>query len=181
MFNKLKTFFSKSESSPQEVVSTDVPIQEYFKAEVEDSPYLKEDSYDLVMKHLNHEINITKTENKLSSDEKKALGLNPRQVITKEVVQVLNKDGLKLSNPKAVLSDIYYKAAMAKSREDSFAKASRIGIKKFTLLLAGDESECAWCKENSNVQLGTDALEVFNKNCSCIPYSKTIIQPVIEF
>ncbi len=186
MIKLLKSIFSKksNESNESQAQSADIkkiPIEDYFKIEVESSTYLNSESHNLVMRHLCLEINLVKTENKLSTEEKRELGLNPRQVITRELVQVLNQDGLKLSYPKAVLSDIYYKATFAKSKSENFTKAINIGVKKFTLLLAGDENECEWCKSNVNIQLGTDVLELFNKNCCCTPYSKTMIQPVIEF
>lgn len=182
MFKKIRTLFLKDNDGHQEQNMDIVGIQidEYFKVELEKSPYIKKNSHELVMKHLNHEINLTQTENKLSSEEKKALGLNPRQSITQELIHVLTEEALKLHNPKAVLSDIYYKAIFAKSRDEDFAKLLRMGVKKFTLLLAGDGSECTWCKENSNGQFDANILKVFNSNCSCDPYSKTIIQPIIE-
>lgn len=186
MLNKLKSLFKKSKQNVasqtqaiKEIIEK--PIISYFQEELNSSKYIKKEHHETVLKHLTHEINLIKTENKLTSDEKKALGLNPRQTITRELIEILTEDGFKLQNPKEILAEIYNKATIAKSTDDKFAKSIKLGIETFTLNAPGDESECEWCKAHLDVEMGQNILQLMNENCTCTPYSKCFINPVIKF
>ena len=186
MLNKLKSLFKKKKqnvkSQSQAIKGIiEKPIMAYFQEELNSSRYIKKEHHETVLKHLTHEINLIRTENKLTSDEKKALGLNPRQTITRELIEILTENGLKLHNPKEILAEIYNKATIAKMTDDNFAKSIKAGIETFTLNASGDESECEWCKANLDVEMGQNILQLMKGNCTCTPYSKCFINPVVKF
>lgn len=157
------------------------PIREYFLAELKENKFIKHEHLESVLKHLTHDVSLTQTGNTLTSDEKKALGLNTRLSVTKELIEVLTPNGLALSNPKAILEEIYNKATITKSRDDNFEKSINAGIKKFTLNECGDGSECEWCKANLGIEYGPNILQLIRDNCKCNPYSKCFIYPIVEF
>lgn len=186
MFKTIQRLFSKNESNSQKsetpaVIDIERPIEEYFHDEVTNSVYFKPDYRQRVLDHLLHKQSLNKTGNNLTVEEKKSLGINTRLSITKELVQVLSREGISLENPKALLEEIYYRATISKSRIDGFHKARKIGIKKFTLLTSGDGSECEWCRNNADHEFGHDILEQMRINCKCKPYSKCIINSVVDF
>ncbi len=157
------------------------PIREYFLAELKENKYIKHEHLESILKHLTHDVSLTKTSNTLTSNEKKALGLNTRLSITKELLEVLTPDGLALNNPKVILEEIYNKATITKLRDDNFEKSIKAGIKKFTLNECGDGSECEWCKANLGIEYGPNILQLIRDNCKCTPYSKCFITPIVEF
>jgi hypothetical protein len=186
MFRKLKLLFSRKDTkisiSPSSApVIEKKAVTEYFQEELDSCPFIKKECHNIVMKHLSHEVSLVKTDNKLTAEEKKEIGLNPRQAITKELVAVLTKEGLRNKNPKGILADIYNKATITKLRDDGFSKSIGAGIKKFTLQSSGDGSECDWCKENIDIEMGQDILELIKINCTCHPYSKCFIKPIVDF
>lgn len=186
MFNIIRRILSKSKgalpvSPPTSVSAPECPIETYFMKELQNCKYIKPEYHAVVLKHLKHEVSLTKTGNNLTAEEKKSRGINPRLAITKEVIEVLSDEGLALDNPKAVLEEIYYKASITKARADGFQKAVRLGVKKFTLNACGDGSECAWCAEHSGKQFGPDILQQMEGKCTCTPYCKCFITPVMEF
>jgi len=186
MFSTIRRIFSKNEgaSSAPQIASdgeSERPIEAYFMKELQGCKYIKPDYHAVVLKHLKHEVSLTKTGNNLTAEEKKLRGINPRLVITMELIEVLSNDGLALDNPKALLEDIYNKATITKARANGVQKAVRAGAKKFTLNACGDGSECAWCAANTAKQFGPDILRQMEANCTCAPYSKCFITSAIEF
>lgn len=185
MIQFIKSIFASKKVStvsvPNQVLAIEEkPILEYYLAELRKCKYIKPERYGCVLKHLTHEESLIKTGTTLTIEEKKALGINTRLSITKELLEVLTPEGLALSNPKALLEKIYNKATITKLRDDGFAKSIKAGIKKFTLCESGDGSECQWCKENIGLEHGSYLLQLMRENCKCEPYSKCFINPVIE-
>ena len=87
---KSSSNYSKRESQPQEH-----DLQLFFEKELSENKFIKPESKSIVLQHLTGEINILKTENKLTKEEKKELGINTRLSITKELIAVLTDEGIK--------------------------------------------------------------------------------------
>jgi hypothetical protein len=186
MFKTIQRLFFKNEGKqPKEEVlaasNHERSIEEYFRDEVERTPFFKQEFKQLVLDHLLQKNSLTKTGNNLTVEEKRELGINTRLSITKELAQSLSSEGLNLENPKLALEEIYYRVMTTKARIDNFARAIKIGIKKFKLLASGDGSECEWCRSNSDHEFGLDILDQIEMQCRCRPYSKCVINPVVEF
>jgi hypothetical protein len=196
MFDFLKSLFGKNIQPVDNAFKNQVSIEaeevsthsapskksesDYFLRELKKCPYIKIESHETVLRHFRHEKSLTKTDNKLTADEKKIMGLNPRLSITKELIEVLTEEGLALENPKQALEDIYNKATIEKLRDESFLKAKKIGVKKFKFIAMLGEC-CDWCTQNNEKLHGLDILKLLNSGCTCKPYCKGYIEPQIEF
>lgn len=184
MLDAFRRLFTKPSPAPRAsqpaVEIEDRSIDDYFLGELRESKYIRPDCYAVVLKHLKHEASLTKTGNKLTADEKQALGLNPRITITKELVEVLTAEGLARVDPSVVLGEIYNKATVKKARTDNVRKSIDAGVEKFTLMSGGDNTECDWCKEHLNEEFEHDVLQVIEDNCTCVPYHKCSLRTVIE-
>jgi hypothetical protein len=157
------------------------PIESYFIEEIKKSPFLKKETHNLVLEHLLGKCDILKTSNKLSTDDKKALGINTRQSITKELVSVLNEKGIDEPNPKQVIVDILNRARITKSRFDSYEKSKKIPGIQFKLMSSGGGmGDCEWCVSKQNKILSDEDIMFFLANrCDCEPYSYCYIDPIL--
>jgi hypothetical protein len=186
MFKVIQRLFSKNKGQhPEEMVLAatihERSTEEYFYVEVENSPYFKAEFKQNVLDHLLHKKSLNKTGNNLTVEEKRNLGINTRLSITKELAQVLSSEGISLDNPKVALEVIYYRVTTSKARIDNFTRAQKIGTKQFKLLASGDGSDCDWCRSNSDRKFGLDILEQIKTQCRCSPYSKSVVNPIVEF
>lgn len=186
MFKFLKSLFGRS-IQPLVIYencdNNENDIRKYFLQEIEKSPFLKKERHDQVLKHLLQETNILKTETKLTVEEKKALGINSRLSITKELVNVLNEDGLKIEYPKSIITDIWNRASNAKLSYDSYMKAKKAGISKFKLVSSGGGiDDCDWCTQKQKLKFlsETDIVFFLENKCDCEPYSYSYLQPEIN-
>lgn len=184
MFKLLNKIFQKKNNTARSAESSRLPTPNasadaYFIRELIECTYIKPEEHERVLKHFRHEESLTKTENKLTLEEKKKIGLNPRLSITKELVEVLNEDGLSLANPKQLLNDLYNKATIEKLRDESFERSISAGVKRFEFL-ASLESCCEWCKQSHKKEFGLDILNVLNRECKCKPYCGGVIIAKVE-
>ena len=96
---------------PQEPAKADPapesPTPDAFIQILDECTHIKKEAHAQVLKHLKGEIDLNKTGNKLSADEKRELGLNTRLTITRELVEVLTDSGLAQKNPKEILTDLH--------------------------------------------------------------------------
>jgi len=180
MLALIRRFFSKSPShriSGQQKVS-----DQYLLREVEKSDLIRKDQIDVVVQHLNNEINLNKTENKLTADEKRELKINPRIQITHELLVVLNEKGRAQNNPKSVLSSISMKAYFARSHDEKIKNYRSLGLKKYELVACKDERDCAWCKSMHRKKLSvTQSInDLIEKNCRCDSHCRLVTVAVLD-
>ncbi len=144
-------------------------LDELFEKHFNESPHFKNGTFNTVIKHLRHEIDLNRSGAKLTAEEKNALGLNTRLSITSELVAVLSENGLELPDPKKALKQVYYRATFEENRLESFHKMLSVGIEKATYNSCKDERECEWCRENDGVEfIVSEALNTeVNKGCTC--------------
>lgn len=184
MFKLLRKVFQEKANMERSVDISQPPTpnasaDEYFVRELIACPYIRTEAHERVLKHFRHEESLTKTENKLTLEEKKKIGLNPRLSITKELVEVLSEDGLLLANPKQLLNDLYNKATIERLRKESFERSISVGVEKFKFLASLDGC-CEWCKRSHKKEFAVDVLEILNKECKCRPYCGGVIIAEIE-
>ncbi len=195
---KMSQFFKKLFSSDfpdKQPISSDLPnkklalvdknkdkLIDYFFDEINLSQYVKHEKADIILKHLTHEIDLLKSANVLSSEEKKSLGINPRLKITKDFIDILSDEGMKLEYPKEVLNNIYYRAFFKKSREEEYLKLKSLDIKNIKLMSSGVD-DCKWCqKMQKKKALSEEEIRYFIDNkCQCEPYSKCYLEGEIKF
>jgi hypothetical protein len=151
----------------------------YFMKEIDSSPYIKDEYKEILLRHFQHKINLHKSGSTLNSEEKKEIGLNTREAISSSFSNILTKDGLSLKKPKYTVKLMYLKATIEHSRDIGFHKAVNAQLRKFTIITTDDKC-CSWCKNHERKVFDKTVLEQFKENCECIPYSKTMIHPVVR-
>ncbi len=178
MLNKILDIFSKSKPIKNTVhIEESMDLTSYFREELVKSSYIKSDCHEQVLAHLLHKTSLTKTGNKLTAEEKKTLGINPRLAITHELVAVLTKEGLVQKDPKRVLNSIYYRATFKEIRLKNLSKWKNMGVNSVCFLSVNDERECIWCKNQGgkDFSIKTDFDELIEKNCTCDSHCRAVL------
>lgn len=162
---------------------TSPEIEAYFQREVDCSGYINNNKKQVVLDHLIGRIDILRTGNEISPEEKKALGINARLKITRELLDVLNEEGRSLSYPAAAITEMWHRATSRKTRYDNLEKMRANAVAKFKLSSCGDGNDCDWCKANQDLELPTSLNldSEISANCKCNPYCKCFLVPVIDF
>lgn len=174
MFKLLNKYFGeKAQSEKDRDLSVKVIqpqcLDSLFEKHFNESPFFKKHTFDIVIRHLKHEIDLNKSGTKLTANEKKDLGLNTRLSITSDLVVVLSKSGLELVRPKDALKQVYYRAKFESNRIESFQKMLSLGIENVTYMACKDEKDCEWCKANDGIKfVVSEALNTeINQSCKC--------------
>lgn len=156
-------------------------LDELFLKYFNESSYFKDGSFEMVIKHLKNEINLNKSGENLTVNEKNALGLNTRLSITSNLVSVLSPEGLQLPNPKDALKQVYYRAKFERIRLEKFLQLLSVGITEATYHSCKDERDCAWCKANDGVKfiISEDLNNKINQNCTC-EWNRGIFSPEVN-
>lgn len=180
MFKKIADFFSRDKGKTQanqaeEAGYFERPIEDYFNSNLNSSPYFLPEKRKLVLNHLLGTSNLNESGDVLSTEQKKALGFNPRIKLTNGLLATLTNEGRLLKDPRKALEEIYYQATISKSRTDNFYKAVKAGATSFKLRASGDGSECEWCRASDQKIFGVEILDEFKRHCACSPYSKCFI------
>lgn len=181
MFGNLLNFFKKKHiDSSAEFDAGDV--DDFFLYEIQRSPYIKEDCYDLVLNHLKGVKRLTKTGNVLTADEKRSLGLNTRISITHELMNVLTSDGLKKSDPKKILVSLYCSAIFQKKILEDMVRYKNAGLEYVQFMGVGDEKECSWCRSQHRklFPVSCDFRAIIEQGCECEEHCRAVLVPVIE-
>lgn len=188
MLSAIRQLFSKpanppssaSDSQVESVPVSENPIRDYFMEELRATSLIKAEAHPVLLRHLSHEINLNKTGNLLTTDEKKALGLNPKLKLTREIADVLTEEGLRHPYAGGIVAEIYTRATIRKSIDDNFRKALSAGLDRFKLMPCGDGSECAWCSTNQETVFGTDVLRLKTVHCTCPSPGSCLINPALD-
>lgn len=180
MLTFIRRFFGKGLA--KEILGQQKGPDQYLSREVEKNDLIRKDKIEIVLQHLNNEINLNKTGNKLTADEKKELGINPRLQITHELLAVLNDKGRVHSDPKGVLSSIAMKANFARSHDENIQSYKCMGLKKYEVLACQDQRDCAWCKSMNGKKLSVNQSinELIEQNCRCDSHCRLVTIAVLE-
>ncbi|XNJ86646.1 hypothetical protein AB6C47_003030 [Vibrio cyclitrophicus] len=174
MFKLLNKYFGGKSQSEK---NRDLPVEaiqrqsldSLFEKHFNESQFFKTNTFDIVIRHLKHEIDLNKSGTKLTANEKKELGLNARLSISSDLVAVLSKSGLELVHPKDALKQVYYRAKFEANRIESLQRMTSLGIGNVTYMACKDEKDCEWCKANDGVKfIVSEALNTeINQSCKC--------------
>lgn len=160
-------------------------LEWFCKKELKKCNLIKPEYHSIVLDHLLRKKDILKTQNKLSVSEKKRLGINTRLSISKELIEVLNEQGIKNHHPKSIISNLYHRAFFAKSRHDQMNKFRSNGsIEKVVLNSSGGGGgDCNWCTLNQNIEFSVHMPieKLIEANCSCDPYCYCFLTPILTF
>jgi len=166
----------KNDSAKGMLSEKDKDIKYFIIFYLNQSPYIKAEKRHVVLEHLLNTRNIIKTDNYLTLAEKKELGLNTRVKLTRELVDVLNKEGLALHDPKYAIVSIEHKARGDYSRHGAVEQLKSNNM-RFKLICAKDERTCAWCNSmnEKTLPLDTDVNLLIQKNCTCEDWNRCVL------
>jgi hypothetical protein len=183
MFKLLKAIANKDDSSLNIEDVVGKPFEIYLQKELNSCSYVKIEFHNIALAHLTHKTNLNKTENRLTAEEKKSIGISARLSITHELVKILTSEGIRQYNPKEILSGIYYRAFFAKNRDDSLEKFKASGIRKYTLMTCNDGKDCEWCNSQQGIEMSVDEdlNEIINNNCTCSSHCRCVMKPILKF
>lgn len=175
-----KTIFAKLFSTPQQPPAASAApksskdntkalpdIVEYYKAEIANSPFIKESGRDAVLKDFLHEAKLKDGE-PLSLEEKRSRGINSRLKITRELYEVLTPRGVEFG-PKKALKQLYIKATFNHNLHSHIARMKSAGITQYTPMSCGDGRDCEWCVSMSgkHISINVDFAQLVKENCTC--------------
>ncbi len=181
MFNILLNFYRKFAKN-SEHISKERNLESYIISEIENSAFFKKEKMQLIMDHLINNKDIFKTQNMVSVNKKKLLGIHAKTIISEEFLSILTDKALEVSNPKILLNELYYKASVKKARNDELERlrTSRV-FSEVKLQGCGNDADCSWCqsmqKEFFSIEL--NLTELIEKNCVCEPYCKCALLPKV--
>lgn len=167
--------------TPAEAVQQAQPdIVAYYKAEIANSPFVKESGREAVLKDFLHEVKLKDGE-LLTLEEKRDLGINTRLKITRELYEVLTPEGIEFG-PKRVLEPLYLKATFNHNRHREIAKMKSIGVTQYSSMACGDNSDCEWCTsmDGKLISVEVDFVQLIKENCTC-DYCRCVLQAKINF
>jgi uncharacterized protein with gpF-like domain len=117
--------------------------------QIEKSPYFKLEKKQILIDMLKKASNLTDPfsyDDCLTATEKKALGLNSRLKISRQMIDFLNEKGLKLKNPKEIISSIYHHVRSKESALEHQERMQDTGLKFYVWETSGDERVCPACR-----------------------------------
>ncbi|KKO47539.1 hypothetical protein VT06_16525 [Arsukibacterium sp. MJ3] len=179
MLTFIQRLFGKASS--KEKLGQCKALDYYLLRELEKSELIRKDQIDVVIQHLNDEISLNKTGNKLTTEEKKELGINPRLQITYELLAVLNENGRAQHDPKSVLSSIAMKANFARSHDEMNQNYRSMGLKQFEVVGCKDDRDCAWCKsmDGKKLSVSQSINDLIEENCNCDRHCRLVTVAVL--
>jgi hypothetical protein len=155
-------------------------IVEYYKAEIANSPFVKESGRGAVLKDFLHEVKLKDGE-LLTLEEKRLLGISTRLKITRELYEVLTPEGIEFG-PKKVLEPLYLKATFNRNRHRDIARMKKIGVTQYSPLSCGDNRDCEWCISVNGklISVDVDFVQLIEDNCTC-DYCRCVLQAKINY
>lgn len=167
-------------AAPAAVQKAQPNIVEYYKAEIANSPFVKESGREAVLKDFLHEVKLKDGE-LLTLEEKRSLGINTRLKITRDLYEVLTPEGIEFG-PKRVLEPLYLKATFNHNRHRAIAKMKSIGITQYSPMSCGDTRDCKWCTsmDGKLISVEVDFVQLIKENCTC-DYCRCVLQAKINF
>lgn len=166
MFKFLDVFSKKSNKNGGH---SETPVSEYFKYELDQSPYIKIESRDLVLKELIRHHGPGRGNRFKYTDELKGLG------------DIFDLEELPKLTPKSILQRIYYRATFLKRFAEDVKRISQANTTHFQILGVHDQRECEWCKsvDGKIMPVTTDIVSLIRDNCKCKEWCRSSAIAVI--
>lgn len=155
------------EHDPSPVAQGAWSLADYFQAEIEKCPLIQECGREMVLRDFLHETKLKDGE-PLTTEEKKALGINTRLKITSSHREALTLEGLRLG-PKEVMNPLYYRATFDHNRHQQIAKMKSLGMLHYKPMACGDERDCEWCLSMNDklIPVDVDFVQLIHDHCTC--------------
>lgn len=131
------------------------------------SPYFAPSSSERLIDHLLQHSDIHKEPPFLSTDQKRMLGMNPRQRISRAFADCLTDSGRVCEDPKEELAKIGYRVRGLLSRRRDVRGIRDAGFPAFKLMNCGDGRDCKWSRkvQKRRFPAETDIESLISSNC----------------
>jgi hypothetical protein len=148
--------------------------------QIEKSPYFKPEKKQCLIDLLKNNSNLNDPfsyDDCLTVSEKKDLGLNSRLKISRQMIDFLNGEGLKLENPKEIISTIYHYVSSKQTSIETKERMESAGLTMYVWETSGDERVCPACRVMDGKLCRWDNPTVYsrNKGKDWIPRPKTAV------
>lgn len=169
MLNLFMRLFSGSGRQAQELrpAESERLFEGFLKEEIALSSYVKPEFRDIVFTAIMDGSKL-KAGPYLTTEEKRAMGLNARFKISHAQVSALTYEGL-AHGPEKVFTALRMNATHRSGRLDTIRRMSDTGFSFFSLMSPKDERECDWCRANDGKKfpIDTDINQLIRDNCTC--------------
>ncbi|WP_373033568.1 hypothetical protein [Sulfurovum sp.] len=176
MFKLIKKLFTNSKQSNDLgiQISNDETnfINQTMKAvlvqELDKRDYFNKEHSGKIIEHIFGRIDLNKGKAYLSNEQKEQLGISKRLKISEDLIEIFNKEKIKGTNPKKLLSNLFNQVRNKALEINNLRKLKNVGFKYVRLLNAGGKLSCEWCKKNDNkkIKIG-DAVALIDRHCQC--------------
>jgi len=145
----------------------------FIKEEIARSPYIKRSHADIVLMRI-VSLGAPINEEIFSLEEKKALGLNTRMKISKELYSCMTEKAMDdYENPKYIIEMLYNKATIRFYRHQNFDRMKESGAEYYIINSSKAAlDECEWCKsvDGKKFPITKSYPDMVDRYCSCTPY-----------
>jgi hypothetical protein len=197
MFNLIKNIFgSKNTINPVDSIGIEVSQEDqenynqllvkFALTDLSKVDFFDNNKLDIIISHLLSKINLFKSEEYLSIEEKKVLGINTKLRISKELIDIFDKTKIqnnifKNENPKDLLLNILHNARSKATIQQNIDKYKKLNIKYVELQSSGDDRTCKWClkQDNKKISINTDVVHLINENCKCV-YNRSCVLAIVN-
>lgn len=148
------------------------------------SAYIEPAARQRVIDHLTGKSKLFLTDDFLTLEEKRAMGLNTRQKLHRDLTTVLSAVGMKCDYPRAVVRELGLASVMDSQKMDSIIKLQASGVVKGVQIKgcdSGGDNPCAWSKGMARKVLpaGAETECERRKHCNTEPYCMGYYEAVL--
>lgn len=157
-------------------------INQFLDKELQKVNYFLLDKREIILNHIKGKINLHKSDNLLTKEEKQKLGIDVRLKISKELIEVFDLTKLSDEDPKDLLSELFYKIDFKIKNIEEIERIKNADICKVELSSSQDERTCEWCLKMDNKVIDinkTDIIKLIDENCKC-KYNRSVILAVFD-
>lgn len=187
MFKFIKKIFTNTKQSTdlgiqlsdEEVNFLNTTMKKIAIEELDKRDFFRQEYKSKIIEHIFGNINLNKSDEYLSSEEKGKLNINKRLKISRELIEVFYLDKIVGENPKELLSNLYNHIHNKTNTINSIRKSKGAGFKYVKLLNTSVKFSCKWCIANDNKKIKIDdAINLMDQNCKC-DYHRSCFNAVI--
>ncbi|MCT7601280.1 hypothetical protein [Aliarcobacter butzleri] len=187
MINFIKRLFSNKNNQDNlkkeiDSYSYECLFAKFLDDELDRVDYFLLDKKEIILKHFKREIDLNKSDNYLTKEEKEKIGIDKQIRVTKDLIQIFNLLKIKGEDPKQLLSELYYRIHFKISKIKELEKLKYLGLNKVLLKSSKDERTCKWCLDIEKEIIDiteVDLIKLIDNNCKC-KYNRSLISAKIS-
>lgn len=143
-------------------------FRNFFEKEFEQYTYFNIEKKELIFKHLEQKIDLNISDNFMSNEEKKELQFDTNFKITKELIDIFDKEKIIGLDPKRILLNLFHKIRTQEYKRNEIEHFKEIGVNYYRLLSSCDNKTCKGCTKLSKriFSVNDDINEILRHECT---------------